>query len=236
MSEATQIGVRDRALDGDQAQTSHSRPGRDTTPPAGRDTPSPTGRDTAPPGVRRAGRADQVRNRKRLVDAARAAVAQRGTAVPLTEVARRADLSPATLYRHFPDRATLLVEVFEREVGHCEDILDRAAESAEPGTAIFRALRDVAALEAAQPGVMMTLVDQPGVSDGLTSFRQQASVRLRQLVERARASGSVRDDLRLEDLYLVLVAIKAVAQTDRATALHRTLRVVDLFEEGCTVR
>ena len=184
----------------------------------------------------RPGRADHVRNRQRLVEAARAAVGQGGTAVPLAEVARRAGLSPATLYRHFPNRAALLVAIYEREVGHCEDILDRAAESADPAAAIFRALRDVASLEAAQPGVMTTLVDQPGVSDGLAAFRQQASVRLRQLVARARASGGVRDDLRLEDLYLVLVAVKAVAQTDRATARTRSSRIVELFEDGCAVR
>lgn len=184
----------------------------------------------------RSARADQVRNRQRLVEAARAGVAEQGTAVSLAEVARRAGLSAATLYRHFPNRAALLVEVFEREVGHCDGILDRACASPDPGTAIFRALREVAVLEAAQPGVMTTLVDQPGVSDGLADFRQHASARLRELVGRAAAAGTVRADLRLEDLYLVLVAVKAVSQTDRATALARSLRVVELFEEGTARR
>jgi len=181
------------------------------------------------------GRADQVRNRMRLVTAARAAIAQQGTSVPLTEVARRAELSPATLYRHFPNRAALLVGVFEGELNQCHAILDRAIESADPGAAIFRAIRDVAALEAAQPGVMMTLVDQPGISSDLTIFRQRSFDQLRQLVDQARASATVRDDLTLEDVYLVLVAVKAIAQSDLNRALTRALRAVELFEQGCAV-
>lgn len=51
-------------------------------------------------------RADAVRNRERILTAAREAFVESGSATPFDEVARRAGIGNATLYRHFPDRAS----------------------------------------------------------------------------------------------------------------------------------
>ncbi|CAM5473678.1 TetR family transcriptional regulator [Streptomyces avidinii] len=56
-------------------------------------------------------RADAVRNRERILAAAREALVEFGTAAPLDEIARRAGVGNATLYRHFPDRPTLVHHV-----------------------------------------------------------------------------------------------------------------------------
>ncbi|MFJ7592110.1 TetR/AcrR family transcriptional regulator [Streptomyces sp. NPDC097617] len=56
-------------------------------------------------------RADAVRNRERILTAAREAFVESGSAAPFDEVARRAGIGNATLYRHFPDRATLIHHV-----------------------------------------------------------------------------------------------------------------------------
>jgi len=61
-------------------------------------------------------RADATRNAGRLLAAARELVAERGAEVPLDEVAKRAGVGNATLYRHFPTRADLLVAVYADEV------------------------------------------------------------------------------------------------------------------------
>lgn len=56
-------------------------------------------------------RADAVRNRERILTAAREAFVEFGSAAPFDEVARRAGIGNATLYRHFPDRPTLVHHV-----------------------------------------------------------------------------------------------------------------------------
>ncbi|MFE5809209.1 TetR/AcrR family transcriptional regulator [Streptomyces sp. NPDC056491] len=56
-------------------------------------------------------RADAVRNRERILTAAREAFVEFGSAAPFDEVARRAGIGNATLYRHFPDRSTLVHHV-----------------------------------------------------------------------------------------------------------------------------
>src|SRR5690349_13648422 len=56
-------------------------------------------------------RADAARNRERIVTAAREALVEFGPEVPMDEVARRAGVGNATLYRHFTDRADLIRQV-----------------------------------------------------------------------------------------------------------------------------
>ncbi|CAM5628624.1 hypothetical protein SMICM304S_04250 [Streptomyces microflavus] len=68
---------------------------------------------TAPAAQRRTPRprADALRNRERIVTAAREMFVEFGPDVPLDDVARRAGVGNATLYRNFPDRAALTHEV-----------------------------------------------------------------------------------------------------------------------------
>ena len=56
-------------------------------------------------------RADAQDNRDRILDAARAVFATEGLNVPMREIARRAGVGPATLYRRFPTKDALLVEL-----------------------------------------------------------------------------------------------------------------------------
>ena len=49
-------------------------------------------------------RSDGERNRARLIAAAKRAFAEKGAAAGIEHIARQADVSIATLYRHFPTR------------------------------------------------------------------------------------------------------------------------------------
>ncbi|MEY9926191.1 AcrR family transcriptional regulator [Catenulispora sp. GP43] len=93
-------------------------------------------RPAAPP-PRRPLRADAARNVQALVTAAKELFAEQGSDIPLDDVARRAGVGNATLYRYFPTRADLIVAVYADEVADlCMDgALLRAAEA--PGEALF---------------------------------------------------------------------------------------------------
>src|SRR5262245_9119509 len=82
-------------------------------------------------------RADARRNRERVLEAARDVFVEQGPDAPLDEVARRAGVGVATLYRRFPDRASLsravALDVLQRAGREA-----RAAEAEEPDA--FRGL------------------------------------------------------------------------------------------------
>ncbi|MEE2045582.1 helix-turn-helix domain-containing protein, partial [Nocardiopsis tropica] len=98
-------------------RTSRMEPGG-----AARVAENPSGAGAEPPSVReppiagRGLRSDARHNRRRIMEAAREAFAERGIDVPMVAIARRAGVGPATLYRRFPTRETLVAEVFADEM------------------------------------------------------------------------------------------------------------------------
>src|SRR5215470_704597 len=73
--------------------------------------------------VERPLRADARRNRERLIEVAQAAFAEHGVDAPMDDIARRAQVGPGTLYRHFPTREALLLAVYRSDI---ERIAERA--------------------------------------------------------------------------------------------------------------
>src|ERR1044072_9025173 len=96
----------------------------------------------AMPDVRRMNRGPGAAagNRAPLIAAARDVFATAGYDAPLSMVARTAGVGQGSLYRHFPDRVSLALAVFEEGVTALE------ALAAEPGAT----LDDVLALITAQ--------------------------------------------------------------------------------------
>jgi AcrR family transcriptional regulator len=64
-------------------------------------------------------RADARRNERALLDAAAAAFIAAGVDVPVRDIAGRAGVGVATIYRHFPTRADLIVAVYRHQVEAC---------------------------------------------------------------------------------------------------------------------
>jgi AcrR family transcriptional regulator len=89
------------------------------------------------PGTACARRADAASNLELLLTAAREAIDQSGSDLVMDEVARRAGVGHATLYRNFPTRADLLVAVYQDEIDElCSLGADLQAEPS-PAEALF---------------------------------------------------------------------------------------------------
>ena len=87
----------------------------------------------------RAPRKDVLRNRQRLVTAAREAFIEHGPEVSLDEIAHRAGVGPTTLYRHFPDKDDLIQAVLDDLIQAVHDNADQATNIEDPYEA-FRAV------------------------------------------------------------------------------------------------
>ncbi|GAA2221425.1 TetR/AcrR family transcriptional regulator [Streptomyces amakusaensis] len=174
-------------------------------------------------------RADALRNRERIVAAAREMFVEFGSAVPLDEIARRAGIGNATLYRHFADRPTLIHEVVLSVVSRIADRADEAAaEEADP----FDALRRfVHAASAERIGALCPVLS--GAFDvgrpELDAGRARMERTVRELIERAQAAGRMRDDVAVGD---VLVAIAQLTRPlphtgcpDMGDFIHRHLEI-----------
>ncbi|WP_320780233.1 TetR/AcrR family transcriptional regulator [Streptomyces sp. CRN 30] len=163
-------------------------------------------------------RADAQRNRERILAAAQEMFVEHGPEVPLDEVARRAGVGNATVYRNFPDRDALVREVV------CS-VMDRMARAAEVALAqrgdAFEALeRFVHAaaderISALCPMVSATF-DQH--HPDLEAARNRVEGLVGEIMGRAMATGQLRGDVGVGDLMV------AVAQLSRPPAGTKCLR------------
>jgi AcrR family transcriptional regulator len=149
-------------------------------------------------------RADALRNRERIVSAAREMFVEFGPDVPLDEIARRAGVGNATLYRHFPDRATLVREVVLSVMSRTTEQADRAAaEEADPFAALRRFVHQAADERIGALCPMLSGAfdhDHPDLHAG----REHLEDAVRGLVEAAQSAGRMRTDVAVGDLMIAL--------------------------------
>jgi AcrR family transcriptional regulator len=176
-------------------------------------------------------RADALRNRDRLLDAARTVFSAGGPEASLEAVARTAGVGIGTLYRHFPTREALFEAVYRHEVQQLADLAGRLNKEARPTEALRQWLRLIIKFVATKKGMSTALALAVAKDSDLVSY---SSDRLTQaiglLLERAIAAGEIRSDVGPEDL---LRAIVGMCYThDQPGWQKNVLRLVDIFVDG----
>ncbi|MFJ4621504.1 TetR/AcrR family transcriptional regulator [Streptomyces sp. NPDC088812] len=178
-------------------------------------------------------RADALRNRERIVNAAREMFVELGPDVPLDDIARRAGVGNATVYRNFPDRDALVREVV------CS-VMDRTAEAARQALAqtgdAFSALErfvHVAADE--RVGALCPMVASAFDENhpDLVAARLRAEHLVDEVMERARQAGQLRDDVGIGDLMVAVAQLsRPPAGTGCLSADRFVHRHLQLFLDG----
>lgn len=128
----------------------------------------------------------------------------------MAEVARRAGVGMATLYRNFPGRRELLEALYVEEV----DAICAAAEHADaatPGDALTAWILQFVAFIATKHEIATELLEETDhdnpVFDG---SRARVLAAGRRLLDAAQASGEVRDDLTLEQILDMVLAVSRI--------------------------
>ncbi|WP_374050305.1 TetR/AcrR family transcriptional regulator [Streptomyces roseicoloratus] len=175
-------------------------------------------------------RADAVRNRERIVTAAREMFVESGAQVPLDEIARRAGVGNATLYRNFPERDDLVREVV---LSLTARITERAVEATEQESDPFEAVRRFTHAAADERvGALCPMLDGDFDKNhpDLLAERSRLEEAVQELVERAQTAGRMRADVGAGDL---MIAVSQLTRPLPGTAcpsmdrfVHRHLQVL----------
>lgn len=175
-------------------------------------------------------RADARRNREALIAAAREVFAEEGAEAPLEEIAARAGVGAGTLYRHFPERGSLLLAIvedrWERLLAEAERL---AAES--PGAALEEWLRGMVRDQVQVRGLVNQILecDARGCSDAPMA-RQCSATKdaMGTLLEASKQAGTVRADITAPELFDLMagVIVASDRHDDPVTHSGRLLDVV----------
>ena len=170
-------------------------------------------------GPQRPMRADAVRNRAKIVEAAKAAFAETGLETQMEDVARRACVGVGTLYRHFPTKdalvRALIVDKMERMAEVAGQALER--EDADPWEAFASVLWEGARQQQRDRALAQVVASQPpSVFRTAIEEDTQLAARMAELLGRAQRAGLARPDVRPDDIPLVMCGLGAVVQNGRS--------------------
>ncbi|WP_224388231.1 TetR/AcrR family transcriptional regulator [Pseudonocardia sp. ICBG1293] len=180
-------------------------------------------------------RADARANRERIVGAARSALAAAGAdpdGVALSAIGRAAGVGQGTLYRHFPTREHLLVEVYRTEVGELADTATALLAAHPPWIALTRYLDRLLDYVRVKRGVMVALT-ATAWRDLSTDQHTRLAAAFSALLTAGRAAGVVRDDVEVADVEVLLTGLARIPQDQWD---HRAPRVVALILEALRAR
>lgn len=153
-------------------------------------------------------RADARKNYDHLLVVARAVVTEQGADASLRDIARRAGVGLATLYRHFPTREALLETLLRARF---DELATRAGEletSVSSRDALVAWLRDCVAVAHEYRGVttlLMAAIEDPGSALHASCVTMRAAGT--RLLTRAQAEGTARSDIEGADLFALVGAL-----------------------------
>lgn len=176
-------------------------------------------------------RTDALRNRERVLEAAKAVFSQGGSEASLEAVARHAGVGIGTLYRHFPTRDALYEAVYRREVDQLVELAGQLETQKIPVEALRRWMQAGVEFMATKKGMAAALALAAHSSSELVAYSlDRLTGALGELLRRAAAAGELRSDIDAEDLLRTLVGM-CYAQ-DGPGWQAKVLRLVDIFVDG----
>jgi AcrR family transcriptional regulator len=170
-------------------------------------------------------RADARRNRDELLAVARQVIREQGVDASLRDIARRADVGIATLYRHFPTRDDLIAAIISDGIRRLNERAAALAELRSPGDALCDWLADIAGRIGPYQGLPALLDGKEVDGSPLRSLCDDLTSTGESLLAQAKAGGSVRPDVVWPDVFTAVTAISGVAVRSGPEACDRVLRV-----------
>jgi AcrR family transcriptional regulator len=180
-------------------------------------------------------RADAVRNRERVLEAAKIVFSAGRPDASLEAVARQAGVGIGTLYRHFPTREALYDAVYRREVEQLADLGERLEREVSPVDALRRWMHCIVEFVATKKGMAAALALAAHSPSELHAYSfERLSKAGKALLERAAAAGQIRPDISAEDLLRALIGM--CSMHDQPGWQARVLRLVDVMVDGLRVQ
>ena len=174
-------------------------------------------------------RADAVKNRRRILEAAETVFASEGVSVPIDLVAERAGVGIGTLYRHFPTKETLFEAIVMARLADLLDAAQESIDSEEPGEALFSFLRQFAHQAAAKRDLFDAMVSAGiDIKSQCATTIEDMKRRLDTLVHQAKDVGALRLDVSTDEVMgLVIGASQALGHAgDDLVNLDRMIDIV----------
>jgi AcrR family transcriptional regulator len=160
-------------------------------------------------------RADAERNRQRILAAAAELFTERGLEPSLDDVARHAGVGVGTVYRRFPDKASLADALFDERIDALVAMAEQAQAEPDAWAALVSFFENSAEMLASDRGLRQILMFAAQGNDRVICARDRMRPAIDSLLKRAQADGQVRADLAATDIPIIEFMLAAVSEYAR---------------------
>ncbi|MBS1677337.1 MAG: TetR/AcrR family transcriptional regulator [Actinobacteria bacterium] len=157
-------------------------------------------------------RADAARNRERIVAAAMEVFAERGLEASTAEIAARAGVGEATLFRRFPTKDDLVTAIIGVQFQESAELAESCLEDDDPWRGVERFLYGMAERAAVDHGIAGAAKEKCIAAPALAGERRRVIDLTSQLVRRAQKADALRADIAGQDLMFLMSAVASLAE------------------------
>jgi AcrR family transcriptional regulator len=182
-------------------------------------------------------RSDAVRNRAAVVRAAAEVFADKGLDAGVPEIAARAGVGKATVYRSFPTKEHLVAAVACQHLQWIAARVGEALDADDPGAAFEEVMTSIAERQAKDSAVAGSLAADIHLPE-LDEARRTLNAAFDALIERARGAGALRPDATRDDLHVLFTGVASVLRArgehDAAVWRRHAELIVDALRPRAT--
>ena len=174
-------------------------------------------------------RADAARNLELILEAAEAAFAEKGHDACVADIATRAGVGQATIFRRFETKDDLIAAVFERKLRQVAEVAQSAARKKRAWDGLLELMTTFTQLQLQDRGFFQSMAERLMQDEALRDRKAEIHSIVEGLVERAKSEGDLRDDIDADDVPAFCRAAAAagtMGSTPNARAAKRYLSVM----------
>lgn len=177
-------------------------------------------------------RRDAERNRRLLVDAASEVFAEQGLDASLDEIARRAGVGNATLYRRFPTRADLYAAVYADAEILLREHIEQVLRIEDGWTALTTYCEFICRFGTSNRAACELMMAGASGVPSMSERRKHGEQAMHELVVRAQRQGSLRTDITVQDVFVALSAVGLMVPAASEVAPAAWRRQLALMLDG----
>lgn len=177
-------------------------------------------------------RADALRNRRRVLDAANRVFAEHGPTATLNDVAREAGVGVGTVYRKFPSKDALLDELFQTKIEQLVALADQARQDHDPVLAFRRFVLGVMQARATDRALGAVVMRARHGESFAAALGRRMEPHVARLIDQAQVAGGLRAGFTGQDVCVLAVMVGTVADHTRDVDPDAWRRYAQLLVDG----
>jgi AcrR family transcriptional regulator len=177
-------------------------------------------------------RADAARNLELILEAAEEAFAEKGHDACVADIATRAGVGQATIFRRFETKDDLIAAVFERRIVQLLEAAQSAQRKRRAWDGLMEFMAVATELHRRDRGFFQSMAEQLMKNDQIVELKYEVKDALTGLVDKAKAEGDLRDDIAPEDVFAFCCAAAQAASMGPNQNPRKSKRYLAVITDG----